>query len=240
MNHEVQKVPARPDTELAPDPARQTDAMLVARVRAAGTDSVEYRYLKHVLEELAVGTLTNLEKRRQLHAAIIAKGCRLCRPVPPTYSENFRTILHLAVWSASPKFMIRQIIGGGWRATGQASVRTFFVHAAMYEFAAEYNRFWREELARSEEVMFDPEQLTTDAHFLTSRYGTDPQETAVARDIISSIADTYLRPPEADPRWRTIVVRTAQQYSQAEIADELSISAEAVSSAIRRLRRRIS
>ncbi|MGH3616169.1 MAG: hypothetical protein ACRDRK_26975 [Pseudonocardia sp.] len=241
MSYEGEKVPVRRDIKLAPDPARISDAALVAQVRASGLGSVEYRYLEQALQEVAVGTLTNLEKKNKLHSAILNKGCRLCRPVPLSYPENFCTILHLAVWTVSPKFMTNQVMGGGWQAAGAASVRTFFVSAAMLGFAAEYNRFWHEEFARSENVTIGlDEPASEEAYCMAARLGLDPEETAVARDRLATIVNDYLLAPGVDPRLQTMVVRTAQQYTQAEIADELGLTADAVSSAIRRLRRRIS
>lgn len=241
MNPDDEKVPERHEARRRSDPTRIADATLVERVRAAGAESAEYRYLKEALEEIAVGSMTNLEKKRGLHAAIMRQGCVLRRPIPLTYPANFRTILHLAVWTASPKFMTKQIIGGGWQSEGKASVRTFFVSAAMFEFAAEYNRFWHEEHPRLEKVTVGIDETVPDeAYYMTARFGADPEERAENRDRISRIVNDYVLASGSDPRLGTIIVRTAQQYTQPEIAEELGISPEAVSSAIRRLRRRLS
>lgn len=219
------------------------DAELVAVVRSVGEGGVEYRYLKQALEEVAIGTMTNLDKKRQLFGAITRKGCVLRRPVPVSYPVHFRTILTLAVLTASPKFMDKQIMGGGWQpsgATGRATVRTFFVSAAMFEFAAEYNRFWMEENS-SIDMSIDEINDTTlgNSNYMTAPFGTNPEELVINRDSITRIVEAHLRSSHADTRLPTMIIRTAQNYTQAEIADELGVSAEAVSSAIRRLRRRL-
>jgi DNA-binding CsgD family transcriptional regulator len=128
-----------------------------------------------------------------------------------------------------------QVFKGGWDANKGTTLKTFFVTASLYGFAREYRIYYKEEIGGHR-----PEYCVDDFSLLVGpdqKYGPgppgDPQSIAIDRDTLR-----HILPSDTDPALLTILVRTSQNFTQKEIADELGITEEAVSNRIRRFRRR--
>jgi hypothetical protein len=210
------------------------DALIVERVRQAGEGSREYFELSTTLLEVGVGTLTNLGKNNLLFPTLQRHQIKVPRP-PESWSKDAARVIYLSVRRTVPNFMRRQVLHGGWDSTRGATLKTFFVTASLYGFAREYRIYYQEEIGGHRlEYCVDDVGLVVDRNL---KYGPGPPEnpesTTVDRDTLRR-----LLPPDTDPDLLTILVRISQHFTQKEIADELGISEEAISSRIRRFRRR--
>jgi hypothetical protein len=210
-----------------------TDALIVERVRQAGKGSLEYIELSTTLLEVGVGTLTNLRKNNLLFPALRRHRIAVARP-PESWPKDAARVIYLSVCGTVPNFMRRQVLEGGWDPTQGATLKTYFVTASLYGFAGEYRIYCREEVdGHHLEYCVDDVVLLADRE---QKYGSglpeDPESMAVDRDTLRRL----LR-PDTDPDLLTILVRTSQHFTQQEIANELGIGEEAVSSRIRRFRR---
>lgn len=210
------------------------DSRLVELVRSAGKNSPEFRWFEATLYDFGVGTLTKMSKDGQLLSQLHKRGIRI-RPRTRDYAQNLPRLIFFAVQTALPKFLQRQILDGGWNANGGASVGTFFVRSCLYSFATEHNRFCREESGEDEELIGDfGDERLAQGRPLGIPAAPDPESTAIARNLIEQ-----LLPPGTNPHIILMFLRQAQQRTIAEIADELDISANAVTGAMRRYRSRI-
>jgi biotin operon repressor len=211
-----------------------TDVLIVKRVQQTGEGGREYVELSTALFEVGVGTLTNLRKNNLLFS--ILRQRRIVVPGPPeSWSKDAPRVIYLSVRGTVPDFMRRQVLDGGWEPAKGTTLKTFFVTACLYGFAREYRIYYREERGGHHlEYCVDDVTMLTDCD---QKYGPeppeDPESIAVDRDTLRN-----LLPPDTDPDLLTILVRSSQQFTQKEIADELGISEEAVSSRIRRFRQR--
>jgi hypothetical protein len=211
-----------------------TDALLVKRVRQAGEGSREYVELSTVLFEAGVGTLTNLRKKDLLFPILRQRRIAVPRP-PESWWEDAPRVIYLSVRGTVPNFMRQQVLDGGWDPSKGTTLKTFFVTACLYGFAREYRIYYREERGGHHlEYCVDDVTPLADYH---QKCGPgppeDPESTAVDRDTLRN-----LLPPDTDFNLLTILVRVSQHYAQKEIADELGVSEEAVSSKIRRFHHR--
>jgi Sigma-70, region 4 len=210
------------------------DALIVKRVQQAGRGSHEYVELSTTLLEVGVGTLTNLGKNNLLFPTLQQRRIKVPRP-PESWPKDAARVIYLSVRRTVPNFMHRQVLDGGWDATRGTTLKTFFVTASLYGFAREYRIYYKEEVGGHRlEYCVDDVGLVVD-HDPKCGPGPpeNPESTAVDRDTLRR-----LLPPDTDPDFLTILVRSSQHFTQKEIADELGISEEAISSRIRRFRRR--
>jgi DNA-directed RNA polymerase specialized sigma24 family protein len=212
-----------------------TDALLVRRVRQAGEGSREYIQLSVTLLEVGVGTLTNLHKNNLLFPTLRQRGIIVPRP-PESWPKDAPRVIYVSVRNTVPNFMRRQVLEGGWDPVKKTTLKTFFVTASLYGFAREYRIYYREEVGghRLEDGVDDSSLLVG----YNQKYGPgpppeDPESIAVDRDTLRR-----LLPSDTDPNLLKILVRRSQQYTHKEIANELGISEDAVSSRIRRFRQR--
>lgn len=211
-----------------------TDALVVERVRQAGEGSSEYIELSTNLLEMGVGTLTNLRKHNLLFPSLQQRQIKVPRP-PESWPKDAAGVIYLSVRRTVPNFMRRQVLDGGWDPAQGTTLKTFFVTASLYGFATEYRKYYREETGghHLEHCVDDVALLVDDDQEYGPGPPEDPASTAVDRDSLR-----HLLPPGTDPDLLIILVRRSQHFTQKEIADELGISEEAVSSRIRRFRRR--
>ncbi|MGH4006964.1 MAG: RNA polymerase sigma factor [Pseudonocardiaceae bacterium] len=211
-----------------------TDTLIVKRVKQAGEGSREYIELSRTLLEVGVGTLTNLGKKNLLFPTLQKRRIAVPRP-PESWPKDAPRVIYLAVRGTVPHFMCRQVLEGGWDPTKRTTLKTFFVTASLYGFVREYRKYYQEEVGGHHLEDCVDDRVLLVSH--NQRYGPgppeDPESTAVDRDTLRR-----LLPLGTDPNLLTILVRRSQQYTQKEIADELGISDEAVSSRIRRFRQR--
>ncbi len=211
-----------------------TDALIVQRVRQAGEKSREYDELSTTLYEVGVGTLTNLRKNKMLFPTLKQRRITVPRP-PESWAKDAPTIIFLSVQGTIPNFMRHQVLEGGWDPSRRTTLKTFFVTASLYGFAKEYRAYYKEEMGGHRlEYGVDDVALLID-HDQTYGPGPpeDPESIAVDRDTLRR-----LLPSNTNPNLVTILVRSSQNYTQKEIADQLDISQEAVSNRVRRFRRR--
>ncbi|MGH3616166.1 MAG: RNA polymerase sigma factor [Pseudonocardia sp.] len=204
------------------------DALLVARARCAGPGGVEYRYLRDALQEYGLGVLTGMGQRRIL-TEMERRGVWVPRPAPRDFAEELPTLRFEAVTAALDSFMTRQVMEGRWNPHGGAALRTFFTTKAIFCFADQYRRYYREETSR--ESLYDDMRDAPDRS--QPRREADPETTAVNRDLISRTLT------DASDTIAWIVVLSAQGYTQKEIATELGMTEAAVNSALRRFRDRL-
>jgi DNA-directed RNA polymerase specialized sigma24 family protein len=210
------------------------DALIVQRVREAGEKSREYGELSTILFEVGVGTLTNLRKNKLLFPTLQQRKITVPRP-PESWPKDAATVIYLSVQGTVPRFMRYQVLEGGWDPSRRTTLKTYFVTASLFGFAKEYRAYYKEEMGRHRlEYCVNDVSLFTD-HGQKHGPGPpeDPESIAVNRDTLRR-----LLPPNTDPNLVTILVRSSQNFTQKEIADELDISEEAVSNRVRRFRRR--
>lgn len=208
------------------------DIEVVQRARAAGRGSYEARYLEDTLREVGLGTLINLQRKNLLFTELAKRNIRLAAP-RPVFLAHARSVYFLSVLGASRRFMNEAVFGGGWSPAMGASLRTFFVNRCLYSFAEEYQRFYREERSPHEISVATYLDLEAPAGSRLDRQGPppNPEDVAVARDEIERLLEG------ANETAATMFFLTAEGYTQKEIAEVLGITAEAVSSAMRRFRR---
>jgi hypothetical protein len=200
------------------------DALIVQRVRQAGEKSREYTDLSTTLLEVGVGTLTNLRKNKLLFPTLQQRKITVPRP-PESWPKDAATVIYLSVQGTVPRFMRYQVLEGGWDPSKRTTLKTFFVTASLYGFAKEYRAYYKEEMGgHRREYCVNDVSLFTDHD---QKYGPgppeDPESLAVNRDTLRR-----LLPRTTDPDLVTILVRSSQNFTQKEIADELEISEEAV------------
>jgi hypothetical protein len=207
------------------------DARIVERVRQAGEGSREYLELSTILLEIGVGTLTNLRKNNSLFPTL--RQHRIAVPKPPeSWPKDAPGVIYLSVRGTVPNFMRRQVLDGGWDPNKGTTLKTFFVTASLYGFAKEYRTYYKEETGGQRmEYCVDDVALLVDH---------DQEYEAASLESAAVHRDTLRRllPPDTDPELLIILVRASQHFTQKEIADNLGVSEEAVSSRIRRFRRR--
>jgi RNA polymerase sigma factor (sigma-70 family) len=207
----------------------EIDARLVRSAQDGGPESFAYRTLASTLRDIAVGHFITRNKQHKLFADLRRMGLNL--PAPPSgWPEEARSVIHVSVVKALGRFMQKQVMEGGWDPSRGASLNTYFINACKYSFAHEYRRYLKSEATRETPTGDISESL--DQH--RAPRVPDPEETAVHRDMIARAL-----PPTIDARLRYMFHATAEGKSQAEIAEYLGMTAEAVSSMMRRHRRQI-
>lgn len=203
---------------------------MVRRVRRAGLFSDEGRALRESLLETGVGTLIRLllGDRPDAPAVWLRRGWT--SPPLPVDVAHVGALVYLAVLSALDRFLRDQIMGGGWDPARGASVRTYFVNACITEYLAEYRRFcvaeqWLRVIPAGELIEFlDRTPLSI-----------DPAHVVVLRDTIAraflGVRDSLLE--------LEMFRLTADGYTQAEVGAFLGLTAENVSTRMRRRRNSI-
>ena len=181
------------------------------------------------MREAAIGHLVTRNKQYKLFADLRQMGLTLPAP-PPGWPEDSRSVIHESVVRALGRFMQKQVMEGGWDPSRGASLRTYFLIACRYSFAHVYRRYYRLESPKERPIGDISQSLD---QYQAPRVA-DPEETAVQRDTIARAL-----PPTLDGRLRYMIHATAEGKSQAEIAEYLGMTPEAVSSMMRRYRRRI-
>jgi DNA-directed RNA polymerase specialized sigma24 family protein len=211
------------------------DQELVALVRQAGKDSGLMLSFESSLRELGVGTLLNLYKNKMLFKRLAMLQIFVDLPPPRDFRENVRALAYLAVYSCSRSFIDKYVFGDKWD-PAKASLKTCFVNGSLVAFSREYRRFrsqetshYGKELLKTEEDDDEPE---VGRYYLQHPY-PDPLQRFIEWEEIEDLLATH-----KDPIDNLIIRRTAQNFSQKEIGDELGLSEGAVSSRIRRARQK--
>lgn len=209
------------------------DRRIVDEVRRAGKESEQARILQTDLNEFGFGKLSTLDERRGLFRVLRKRGTEVRYPPPSAYRFESKGLIYEAVYvEASPKFMREAIFGNKWAPDRGASLRDFYFGQCLFSFVKVYRAYCREELHDYEtsiEVLADSDGMPRQR--LYNRVGQDPADIIAMRDEAQrSLPD--------DEAIRLMFYRTANGKSQAEIADELGMTKEAVSSAMRRHRKR--
>lgn len=116
-------------------------------------------------------------------------------------------------------FREKVLLGRRWDPTKGASIKTFFVGQCLIQFANVY-RYWLKNEAGYSEILVDDLAVIDRPQARTPR--TDPAELAAIRAEI----DTRLK--DVPERTRAVMVLTAADWSQADIARRLGITTKAV------------
>jgi DNA-directed RNA polymerase specialized sigma24 family protein len=161
-------------------------------------------------------------------------------PPPRNFRENVRSLVFLAVHSCSGPFIEKYVFDGKWDPT-KASLRTCFVNGSLIAFGREYRRFrnqetrhYGKELLRTEEDDADDADGSDLSRYYSSHPYPDPLQRVIEWEEFVNLLSVCKNPID-----NLIIRRTAQNFSQKEIAEELGLTEEAVSSRIRRARQKI-
>ena len=229
-------VPPRvgPDEEVKRGTATRTvDQRVIDLVRAAGAESKLAGDLQKEFCDLGFGTLVSLDSKALLFRRLVKMRIFL-PPPPPAYRSESRALIYLSVYTAAPDFMVDYVFGDEWDPR-RASLHTCFVNACLCQFAREYRRYVSEERrSRGEEPDFEDQFEPDIRQHYAPRPPPDPQVQVIDRTEIERLLSIDMSPHD-----KIMFVRTAQGFSQAEIADELGLTKRAVSSRMRRNRKRI-
>ncbi|ALV30834.1 hypothetical protein [Streptomyces sp. CdTB01] len=132
-----------------------------------------------------------------------------------THSEVREELASMTVARALPRFRQKALVEGGWSFEGGASITTYFMGACLYSFPNEFRRHradaerQRRSLKRQQAVYENP----------VSPRGT-------AEDVLGRLWVREELNNIADPRTRTVVALTLDDYTQEEIQqllDEKSV-----------------
>lgn len=209
------------------------DEELVARVREAGMDSVEARYLQHALADFGAGTLVSMWSTGRIFFELRARNIGVPLPVPRSFNHDAHSVIHLAVASALPQFMEECVVENGWDRLKGSSLATYFVGRCLLTFSREYRTYFRQEADLGLSIDFsefgDEGEIASMPH---SNRGGDPELAAVDRDMITRLGVGM------SPQLRHAFARMAAGLTQAEIAAELGLAESALNSMIRRYRMR--
>jgi len=116
-------------------------------------------------------------------------------------------------------FREKVLIGKRWDPTKGASIKTFFVGQCLFQFANVY-RYWLKNEASIPDILVDDLAVIDRPLARTPR--TDPAELAAIRAEI----DTRLK--DVPKRTRAVMVLTAADWPQADIAERLGTTVKAV------------
>jgi RNA polymerase sigma factor (sigma-70 family) len=212
------------------------DQKMIDSVRRAGRNSGFALSYESALREYGVGTLRSLDREKMLVKRLNNLKVFLDWMPSSIFRKNLRSLVYLAVYSESGPFIDEYLIGDAWE-QGRASLGTCFVNRSLLAFGREYRRFRNEEIGhygkeflRQEEDDIEPEM----GRYSTPHPYQDPLRRVIDREEIERLLAV-----NTDPKDNLIIHRTAQGFSQKEIAEELGLTPEAVSLRIRRVRRKI-
>jgi RNA polymerase sigma factor (sigma-70 family) len=222
-----------PSAQMRTKVTGKVDAELVELVRRAGPGSKAALELEHELKDLGVGVLQKLHTDSMLFRALVKLKIYLPDP-PASYRKDMRTLVHLAVYSALPVFMARYVFDGEFDPS-KASLKTSFTNACLIAFGKEYRRYIREErkLPGYEPETTEEYQADERQHY-APRPDPSPEIRVINRAETERLLSSGMRPQDV-----IMFIRTAQGFSQKEIADELGITEATVSNRMRRSRKRI-
>lgn len=220
---------AKAETPLAAAERLAADQEQVRVLIAAGFKGPQYERFRDELWTYAMRVIRNF-----LRTGRISELCA-ARNVPIHMSEHARRALHTSPetrdefavdtisWSIE-YFRDEVLAKSKWRpGPGAASLRSFFIGACAFGF----QRVLRDWQARHQEVLTDEGQMPD----LLQAPDLDPAERAALTDTLRRIMDT------AKPEVRHICRLILQDFSYAEIADQIGISERAVEGHMYRLRK---
>lgn len=212
---------------------RLADLKLVEGLAACGFAGPLYvdfstemvRYGMSVTEAwLYSGRIFTLLNERGIHLNVSAWESQRLRDDP----EAIGDITDIAVAMAWHKFDERALRGGEWKATGGATLSTYFMGRVIFEVPGPF-RQWRRQLHKSAEHDPHEDQLGD-----RSRLGLDPAVQAADDCAMHMVLDLL---PEIQQQ--TILLKTAG-YDHGQIAEALSLpSARAVEGHVRRAKKKI-
>lgn len=208
------------------------DQRLVDLVRSAGEGSPPAEEIQRVLCDAGIGTLVKyynqdvlFRRFTRLHIYLPAQ--------PPNFRTEARAIIYLSVHTAAPRFMVKYVFGDAWDPQ-RASLLTCFVNACMLQFATEYRRYCGEERpTKGEEPQTEDDFEPDPRQHYAPRPPPDTHE-----QVVNRIEVERLLSMDMSPRDKIMFIRTAQGFSQREIAQELGMTEKAVSTRMRRNRRK--
>jgi DNA-directed RNA polymerase specialized sigma24 family protein len=209
------------------------DQRIIDLVREAGAESKLANDLEKELKDFGFGTIIGLNSKNLLFRRLTKMRIYLPRP-PTDYRKEARALIYLSVHTVSPPFMVNYVFGESWDPM-KSSLRTCFVNACLCQFGVEYRQYCKEERhSKGEEPEFEDQFESDFRQHYAPRPSPDPQVQAVDRTEIERLLSVDMSPKD-----KIMFIRTAQGFSQKEIADELGMSERAVSSKMRRNRKRI-
>jgi len=162
-------------------------------------------------------------------------------PVSPTSDE--REVLHSSIEDrdglavdtiagALDYFRDKVLRKERWTATGGSAVRTYFIGACLFEFQGVYRRWARERAVRLDATGYSLDNDAAAAQLLKAMT-IDTERSAITGDTLARIL------AKGSPHANMICRLILQDYTYAEIGEQLGITERAVEGHMHRLRKRV-
>jgi RNA polymerase sigma factor (sigma-70 family) len=233
-------VPMVPGAELAFALGIEPEKQMVRLVRAHGRGSPIARQFKEEMQDAGVGSLHMLYRNKLLFRRLDSLGVFVSHYPPEGFREAFRSLVHLAVYTAVPVFVEDYVFKEKWD-PAKASLRTVLINACLCQFGNEYRRFCTQEdhgrkirvdLTKTGEY----DELEQDANSpYAPRSPLGPEERALRMADLEWILSISSISPED----KMILIREAQGYNHRQIGEEFNLKASTVESRLRRLKKKI-
>ncbi|RKT69533.1 DNA-directed RNA polymerase specialized sigma24 family protein [Saccharothrix variisporea] len=206
------------------------DRSLVARLRSSGFSGVEWDRFAEELARYGLAVLNAWMYNGLIFERVKTRAHGALPPLPDGgwSAEDRVDIAHDTVIAALGNFRDNVLVRGRWDPTRGASLKTFFIGQCLWCFSNPY-RIWRKGVVSRLAHLRD---LPDDADQWIART-RGPEGTSLVRDDVRQALAGL-----PDDRTRSVVLLTAMDFTQAEIARKLSMTPKAVEMVVRRHRLR--
>lgn len=210
---------------------------MIEQVRAAGPDSQEAAYLRGVLKDDALGTLMALHQAGRLLARIKVAANKPLPAPSDDWRESADGLIYSSVERSLDPFFATAVFGDlahRWRPDG-APVQTYFVNKCVFTlkdlYFEEHEKRCPNEIPCSD--FFDGDHDNSRLLLCQTSTYEDPEMVAVYGDELRNLR------PQLNEKQAGIVLAKSTGRSHKEIGPDFDMTDTAVSSTLRRLRRRI-
>lgn len=206
------------------------DADLQLRLALHRYEGAEWEVFATELARYGIGVLSAWMHRGLIFNRCKAKNIGLTPLLRPFTKDEVDELAGETVAKALHHFRVDVLMKNRWTPTGGASLRTFFLGQCLLRFGNVY-RAWRDH----ENEVF--EGVVCDDGEVLELFS--PHETGPDRRVISDLASSDLLSGVKNDRLRKAMWMTGEEFTQAEIAVELSCSVKSVERMLSHERRRL-
>ena len=203
------------------------DAEVVAELAVAGYHGPEWDFLAHVLAEYGIGVFTGWMKRGVVYDQLAQRRVRAPVLRQSVFDDPYHRelIAVTTVGDALRVFQTDVLPNGKWNPAKGAALSTYFIGQCMFRFGNAVQA-WQRENSREHEFPATDDMLHSELdRSAVSRIADDVIRDRTARAILEGASN---------PRAARAMSMAALGYKPAQIAEDLDMTAKAVSSLLDR------